>query len=152
MSTLFLIVAILIQASTTAIEVTPTHAAQDLVTPVLDLLAESKSAKGDRQQEMFFQAKKLLGQVIQSNAKASDEALAVLMRFYVGEATGSDLLHAVTTRGKRMLPLLSKYRNARVVFSRRKYPASLLLAPDVTEEDFNEAIKNIKTGTVVGED
>jgi hypothetical protein len=74
------------------------------------------------------------------------------MNFYVGESPGEDVLHQVTVRGKRMLPLLLKYRNVHVIFSGRKYPSSLLLAPEVKKENFDDAIKSVRAGKVIGED
>jgi len=51
-----------------------------------------------------------------------------------------------------MLPLLLKYRNARVAFTGKNYPASLLLADDVRKEGFEDAIASVKAGRIVGED
>ncbi len=93
-----------------------------------------------------------MGVLLQTTTKASDEALVVLMNFYVGESLGEDLLHQVTVRGKRMLPLLLKYRNAHVVFSSRTYPSSLLLGPDVRKENFDDAINGVRAGKIIGED
>jgi hypothetical protein len=83
--------------------------------------------------------------------KASDEALIVLMNFYLGEATSEDVLHHVTVRGKRMLPLLLKYRDARLIFPKKDY-ASILLPADVRREDFDSAIKSIEARKTLGED
>ncbi len=63
-----------------------------------------------------------------------------------------NVLHRVTVRGKRMLPLLLKYRNAHVIFSQRKYPSSILLAYDVKKEFFENAIESVTAGKVFGED
>jgi hypothetical protein len=132
--------------------IVPPRDVQELVKPILDVRAEAKASHGEHQNAAFWQAAKLIGVVCQMKTKASDEALVVLMNFYVGEAPGEDLLHQVTVRGKRMLPLLLKYRNAHVVFSDRKYPSSLRLAPDVRKEDFDDAINNVRRGNIIGED
>src|SRR5260370_37588833 len=63
-----------------------------------------------------------------------------------------NVLHRVTVRGKRMLPLLLKYRNAHVIFSQRKYPSSILLAYDVKMEFFENAIVSVTPGKVFDED
>jgi hypothetical protein len=63
-----------------------------------------------------------------------------------------DLVHEVTVRGKRMLPLLLKYSTASVTFSDRKYPPSMLLADDVRKKNFQVAIEAVRAGRVVGED
>ncbi len=83
---------------------------------------------------------------------ASDEALAVLMNFYVGEALQDDVIHEVTVRGKRMLPLLRKYRKGPVAFTGRRYPESLLLRKDVRNENFENAVESINAGKIIGED
>ena len=82
--------------------------------------------------------------------RTSDEALVVLMNFYVGESLQPDLVHQVTLRGKRMLPLLLKYKSASVAFADRKYPRSLLLADDIRQMGFDNAIDSIRTGKVFG--
>ncbi len=94
----------------------------------------------------------MVGALFQTKTKTADEALVVLMNFYIGESLGDDLLHQITARGKRMLRLLLKYRDAHVIFPERKYPPSLLLAPDVKKENFDEAIKSVTAGKIVGED
>jgi hypothetical protein len=109
------------------------------------------ATEGERQNAAFLEAERLTGKLFQDKTESSDEALVVLMNFYIGEATGADLLHHVTVRGKRMLPLLMKYRDARVIFSKGDY-ASIRLPADVRREDFDDAIKSIKVGKIMGED
>jgi len=139
-------------ANVAASAIVPPRDVQELVKPILDVRAEAEAAPGERQNAAFWQAAGLIGALFQMKTKASDEALVVLMNFYVGESTGEDLFHQVTVRGKRMLPLLLKYRNAQVVFSDRKYPSSLLLTHEVKKEDFSNAINSVRAGKVIGED
>ena len=135
-----------------AAEIVPPRDVQELVKPILDLCAEAEASHGKSQNAAVWQTGKLMGVLFQMTTRASDEALVVLMNFYVGESLGEDLLHQVTVRGKRMLPLLLKYRKARVIFSQREYPSSLLLASDVRKEGFDVAIKSVRAGKVFGED
>lgn len=139
-----------LRAASVAAEIIPPSDVQDLVKPILDLCTEA--SQGEPQNAAFWKAAKLIGSLRQMRTRASDEAMVVLMNFYVGESTGTDLLHQVTVRGKRMLPLLLKYRNAHVVFSSRTYPSSLLLAPDVRKENFGDAINSVRAGRIIGED
>jgi hypothetical protein len=141
----------LIAASANAATITPSKPAEALVTPILDLLVQAKSLNGEQQQAAYWQSGNLLGQLFQLKTKTSDEALVVLMGFYVGEASGADLLHQVTVRGKRMLPLLFKYRKSSVVFRNRDYSACLL-SGDIKTEDFDTAISSIRAGRIYGED
>ncbi len=145
-------IALMLQAPNVAAEIVPPRDVQELVTPILDLCAEARASQGERQNAAFWQAAKLIGKLTQMRTKDSDEALVVLMNFYIGESTGGDVLHQVTARGKRMLPLLLKYRSGQVVFPNRTYPGSLLLAPDVRKEDFDDAINNVRAGKIIGED
>ncbi len=152
MKSLIFAIALMFQMVSVATAIVPPRDVQELVKPVLDLCVEAEASQGERQNVQVFQYGKLLGALFQIKTKASDEALVVLMNFYVGESLGEDLLHQVTVRGKRMLPLLLKYRNAHVSFSERKYPSSLLLTREVREEDFSNAINSVRAGKVFGED
>jgi hypothetical protein len=145
-------IALTLRAANVAAEIVPPRDVQELVKPILDICAEAKASQGEHQNGAFWQAAKLIGTLTQMRTKASDEALVVLMNFYVGESTGGDVLHQVTVRGKRMLPLLLKYRNSQVVFSNRTYPSSLLLALDVRKQNFDDAINNVRAGKIIGED
>ena len=48
-----------------------------------------------------------------NNARAADEALAVLLHFYIGEHSGEELMDEAVQRGKRMLPLLRRYQRCK---------------------------------------
>jgi hypothetical protein len=53
--------------------------------------------------------------VCNRNNRSSDEALAVLIEFYVGEHSAEDILCELVHRGKRVLPLLAKYHHRKIV-------------------------------------
>ena len=74
------------------------------------------------------------------------------MEFYVGEASGANLVHQVTLRGKRMLPFLSEYKNSSVTFRDREYSSSTLATEEVKMDEFDNAINSIKAGKTYGED
>jgi hypothetical protein len=152
MRPLILAITLALQMTNVAATVVPPREVQEKVRPILDLCEEAEAAQGERQNATFHQAAKLTGQLFRVKTKSSDEALVVLMNFYIGESPGEDLRHQVTVRGKRMLPLLLKYRNARVTFSQKNYPSSLLLAADVKKQNFDEVIKSVRAGKVIGED
>jgi len=150
MKTLILVLIFAWQATGSTRTVTPPMDVQEKVKPIIDQCEIAQASQGERQNAAFWQIAKLTGELSQTKTKTSDEALVVLMSFYLGESTNSDLLHEVTVRGKRMLPLLLKYRDATIIFSRKKYPSSLLLAPDIRKESFDDAIESIKAGEVIG--
>ena len=151
MNTFFLVLALAWQLTGSTKTVTPPIHVQETVKPVLDLCETAQATEGERQNAAFYTAAKLTGEVFRLKTKTGDEAVVVLMNFYIGESTDADLLHEVTVRGKRMLPLLLKYRDAKVVFPGKKYPSSILVAADVRKQNFDEAIKSIRDGKVIGE-
>jgi hypothetical protein len=151
-TSLILALTLALQITSAPATIVPPRDVQELVTPILYIRAEAEASQGDRQNAAFWQAARLIGKLTDMKTQSSDEALVVLMNFYIGESPGADVLHQVTVRGKRMLPLLLKYRNAHVTFSGRKYPASLLLPPEVKKEDFDDAIKSVRAGKIIGED
>jgi hypothetical protein len=62
------------------------------------------------------------GNLTQKKGTAADEALVVLMCFYMGESR--EETDAVIARGKRMLPLLKKYQDKNPKIPSRTYPDS----------------------------
>jgi hypothetical protein len=112
----------------------------------------SQILEGEQQQAAYWQSGKLLARLFQLKTRDSDEALVVMMEFYVGEASGADIVHEVTLRGKRMMPLLLKYRDSSVTFPDKKYPSFLLSRKDVKIEDFDNAISSIKAGSIYGKE
>ena len=72
---------------------------------------------------------------------ATDEALVVLMCFYVGES--GEHIDEVINRGRQMLPYLRKYEVRTPVIPGRRYSESLLTRPDVKKDDFTGAIDAI---------
>jgi hypothetical protein len=150
--TLVLAVVFASQLASAPKTIVPPAPVQERVKPILDLCEKAQGAGVERHNAAFYQIDEMTGELFRMKTKSSDEALVVLMSFYIGESTGEDLLHEITVRGKRMLPLLLKYSNATVIFSRKKYPSSLLLAPDVKKESFDDTIENIRAGKVIGVD
>jgi|SRR5579862_9293976 len=134
------------QVGSPAGAVIPPKPVQELLEPILDLRVDAGASTGERQNEAFRKSEELVARLLRSKTRASDEALAALMNFYVGESLQVDLVHEVTSRGKRMLSLLEKYRSRAVRFSDRNYPTSIWLSEDTRNENFNAAIKNIKAG------
>jgi hypothetical protein len=152
MKTAILALALAFQLAGAAKTVVPPVAVQEMVKPILDLCKETRTADLERHNAAVWQVGKLTGDLFDIKTRSSDEALVVLMNFYIGESFGEDLLHEITVRGKRMLPLLLKYRKATVAFSGKKYPSSLLVPPEVRKENFDEVIEAVRAGKVIGVD
>jgi hypothetical protein len=83
---------------------------------------------------------------------AADRALARLLHYYIGESNGEDLLHVITVRGKRMLPLLEAEKRSRPCRVSERYPAMILVALTIDEDDYDTAIRFIQKGEVWGGD
>jgi hypothetical protein len=132
--------------------VIPPKDTQALLEPILSLRVDAESLEGEQHQAALERSEKLIARLFKMKTRASDEALVVLMNFYVGESLQPDLVHEVTARGKRMLPLLLKYSTASVTFSERKYPPSMLLTDEVRRKNFKDAFEAVRAGRVVGED
>ncbi len=86
----------------------------------------------------------LLYGLTQKKGRAADEALVVLMCFYVGES--QEETDAVIARGKRMLPLLKKYQDKNPKIPGRTYPDSMLKGISSRADAFEGAVKAISHG------
>ena len=143
-----MLAAFLLQSPNASAPIPLPKGVQALLEPILDLRAEAESSAGEKQQVAFEKSEKLVAGLFKVKSKNADQALVVLMNFYVGESLQADLVHEVTLRGKRMLPLLVKYRQESVTFTDRKYPQSLSLAGDIRQRDFDNAINSVRSGKV----
>jgi len=121
-----------------------------LVEPVLDALVQSQGCS-DRE-ESFYEADKHLGTILGLRTDASDEALVVLLYFYIGESSCEDIIHEISKRGRRMVPYLRRYRDTAPDFANRRYPPCLLVESSTRVEFFDEVIRAIGERKIIGED
>lgn len=129
-----------------------------LVRPLLDLNQKSteqcgapgtpsRCMNGDayvQEQQRRMEFGKGLDDLMQRGDPAGDEALVVLMCFYVGES--QEETDAVIGRGHRMLIYLDKYQHARPLIPERNYPASMSNDPSVKGDNFEGARRAIEKG------
>jgi hypothetical protein len=87
-------------------------AAARLVAPVLQAMISVRSSENEQTLMALDDA---VERVCNRNNRASDEALAVLIEFYVGEHSGEDISCELVRRGMRVLPLLAKYHHHKIV-------------------------------------
>jgi hypothetical protein len=83
-----------------------------LVAPVLNayaLVAEHDDSKSESVLDEKLQ------NILNSHAPAANEALAVLLGFYVGEASGEDISCELVARGNTVVPLLHRYADTLVI-------------------------------------
>jgi len=134
----------------------------DLLVPILDLRYESirecgigkefrctSGPAGDRDTARWKKVEELVAGLIKNKSSSADEAVVVLLQYYVGESEGPDLITNVTTRGRRVLPYLLKYRDNIPSIPGRSYPASMLTDQDIRQEEFDEAIRAVKSGKIL---
>ena len=73
----------------------------------------------------------------------ADEALVILMNFYIGESRGTDLWENVVDRGPRMIPLLKKYKTRVNSLPSVKCKTRIRLTSESATEALDSAISAI---------
>lgn len=126
-----------------------------LLRPLLDLREDdtkactppTKCIDGDAYRRKIERSRtfgSLLYALTKRKGPDSDEALVVLMCFYIGES--QEEADEVIRRGRRMLPYLHKYRHAIPTIPDREYPNSMLRNGSTGNESIEGAISAIKRG------
>jgi len=110
--------------------------------PEVNCSADSDPTKCTDSNEENFE--KLLAKLTARRDPSSDEALVVLMCFYLGES--QEETDAVIGRGRRMLKYLNKYRYVTPNIPGRSYQGSMLKDQSVKADDFAGAIRAIQKG------
>ena len=105
-----LILCVLLAANPATVRVPAAPA--KLVVSVLNAFAKLRESENE---ETTLALESALNSVFEKNTRASDEALAVLVEFYIGEHSGEDLFCELVHRGKRVLPLMKKYHRRSIV-------------------------------------
>ncbi len=84
---------------------------QALITPVLKARCEAvKSEKDLPAAEYDRKVSEEVKKVVDDTTETGDEATVILLDYWLGEGAGLPLGVEITERGKRLLPLLKKYR------------------------------------------
>ena len=120
-----------------------------LITPILDAHQEALEGPRPMSEEKgspLWRSYVLTGKLLGNKSPASDEALVVLLYYYIGESTGGDQLQEIICRGNRMLPYLRKYQSFSPQIPRRHYSKDMFLEPQVVRENFKDAIDEINSG------
>ena len=135
----------------------------DLIIPVLDIRYESIQECGtgkdfrctsggpaaDRDIARWHKIEKLVARLMKNNSPSGDQAVVLLLQYYVGESESTDLVTNVTARGKRVLPYLLRYRDLVPQIPARSYPASILTESEFRKTEFDQAIDAIKSGKIL---
>lgn len=125
-----------------------------LLIPVLD--AYKKGMIDDSQERehrggSLWNAPVLAGRVMDNKTPAGDEAVVVLLHYYIGEATGEENTIEIIDRGKKMLPYLKKYQAHIPQIPGRDYK-ELLLERKTSLVSFREIMAAIERGDKVEND
>jgi hypothetical protein len=113
-----------------------------LAANVIDIAVEAfaKDDGGPKWQELD----RRLGKLFDNRTKAGDEAVVILMSFYIGEYTGEELHENLLSRGPRMIPLLERYLRAEPVSLLMKYPARVRLERETTISFLNDDLEILR--------
>lgn len=83
---------------------------EELIAPVLKARCEAvKDEKDLPAAEYDRKVNEEAAKVAKDKSEAGDEAVVVLMDYWLGEGAGLGLTAEITERGKRLLPVLKKY-------------------------------------------
>jgi hypothetical protein len=128
--------------------------AAQLLVPILDAFNKAKESQpvDETENSPSWHGATLLGALFKNRSSGADEALIALFDYYLGEANGADLLHEVTLRGHRILPYLQRFRYRRPQIPGRNYPRSMRLTDSVRAGFFEDAIRAILRGQIIGVD
>jgi hypothetical protein len=93
-----------------------------------------------------------LARLLEDNSAEADQAVVMLLDYYLGEAYDEDVLHNVTLRGRRALPHLLRFSTQRPSLEGIDPPESIILSKDERDRRFTVAIEHVKSGRVWGSD
>jgi len=113
-----------------------------LATPVLKLACASRvteGAVGSTEADLD----RALDALFHRGDATADEALVILMNFYIGESRGTDLWENVVDRGPRMIPLLKKYKTRVNSLPSVKCKTRIRLTSESATEALDSAISAI---------
>jgi TonB family protein len=85
-----------------------------------------------------------LGALYNNQDKEADEAVVILMSFYVGEHNGEELYENLISRGPRMIPLLERYLHEEPVSLIAQSPARVRLERATTTGFLQEALRTLR--------
>lgn len=85
-----------------------------------------------------------LGALYSNPSKEADEAVVILMSFYLGEHNGEELYENLISRGPRMIPLLERYLHEGPASLLAQSPARVRLERATTTGFLQEALRTLR--------
>ena len=113
-----------------------------LAAPILKLACASRGSEG-AVESTEADLDRALETLFHREGAAVDEALVVLMNFYIGESRGTDLWENVVDRGSRMMPLLKKYKTHSKTLPSVRCKTRIRLTSDSATEALDSAMSAI---------
>jgi hypothetical protein len=117
--------------------------AADLAANVLDIASEAllKDDGGPRWDELD----RRLDALFANNTKEADEAVVILVSFYLGEHECEEVDENLVSRGPRMIPLLERYRHEEPSSLLHEYPRRVKLERETSVGHLEEDLKILQS-------
>jgi TonB family protein len=120
---------------------TPQTPPETLATHVLD--ARVHALKQNKPDAGFEEVERRLTRLYNNSSSEADEAVVILMSFYLGEHNGEELYENLLSRGPRMIPIIERYLHERPAIAAR-YPKELQLDRNTTVMYLGESLEILK--------
>lgn len=91
----------------------------------------------------FQQVERRLENLYANSSPQADEAVVILMSFYLGESNGEELYENLLSRGPRMIPIIERYLQEPPSLVRH-YPKTIVLERTTTELLLKESLEILK--------
>ena len=120
-----------------------------LILPILDAMQQAFDGPhplNEQEGSPLWNAGVMMGKLFDNKSPASDEALVVLLYYYLGESNGEDQFQEIICRGNRMLPYLRKYQLLSPEILQRHYSKEVLLERKTVSEKFKDIADEINKG------
>jgi hypothetical protein len=150
---LLVVVALVVGASASPQPPPLSRPAAALVRPILSARVAAHAAefdadgrfRGESPHTGVFEDR--FGRLLANYGRAADEALAVLMWFYLGEGPDNELACAVRKRGARMIPHLQRFLEAAPATGLEPIPSAIAIG----KNQGRSALASIKAGEDPGQ-
>ena len=113
----------------------------ELAADVLD--SRVKAVKQNSSDPPFEEVERRLADLYGNSGRQADEAIVILMSFYLGEHNGEELYDNLLSRGPRMIPIIERYLQKQPALVTH-YPKEMQLERDTTVMFLKEALEILK--------
>jgi TonB family protein len=110
------------------------------------LAAGVQALKQNNSDPNFEEVERRLADLYGNSSGQVDEAIVILMSFYLGEHNGEELYENLLSRGPRMIPIIERYLQEQPVIVTR-YPKEMQLERNTTVMFLRESLEILKVQT-----